>query len=67
MNKEQIEMKNIIITKGFDQNQVIGNAQIDIKHFGKDMIFAPGYIEKENGDIELIEISLILDKNYKWK
>jgi len=58
-------MKDIIITKNFDRSQIIGVARLDVKHFQPDMVFAPGYIEKENGGTELIEISLIPDRNYK--
>lgn len=54
-----------MITKGQSFNQVIGYAVIDDKDFRAGMVFTPNYVLKKNGKIELIKLSMILDKNYK--
>ncbi len=64
---KNIKIKNCPIIIGHDMTKIIGNCQFNekyLKNINEDSVFSIGYIKKKKG-IELIEISLTNDEDYK--
>jgi len=61
----EIKYIDIPILDNHDFTKQIGMVKIKDSAVKTDSCFSIGYIDKENGGIELLEVSLIKDSDYK--